>query len=219
MLVKNRLMNNFSFAYWSINWLNSWSLKRHPNGKQDTPDSGLDSAPGFFRRLAAIGYDSILLLAVLFAATAIILPFNSGEALSDWQIILYRIYLLVVSFLFYGWFWTHGGQTLGLRAWKIKILTLNHHKPISWKQALVRFSFALVSWAVFGLGFLWILVNKNKLAWHDSLSQSGLFFDQKDHKTFTNASDWLHKQPRTTLPHWEKQRPAPDSNHKPIPYC
>ena len=144
--------------------------------------------PGFFRRLAAIGYDSILLIAVLFAATAILLPFNSGEALSNWQIIFYRIYLLVISFLFYGWFWTHGGQTLGLRAWKIKILTLNH-KPISWKHALIRFFCAIVSWAAFGLGFLWILINRNKLAWHDSLSQSGLFFDQEDHHTPSTASD------------------------------
>ncbi len=157
-------------------------MKRNLHDKQKIPGADLNSVPGFFRRLAAIAYDSILLLAVLFAATALILPFNSGEALNNWQIIFYRFYLLFVSFLFYGWFWTHGGQTLGLRVWKMKVLTLNH-QSMTWKQAMIRFCFALLSWAAFGLGFIWIMINKNSLAWHDSLSQSRIFFAQKDTQT------------------------------------
>ncbi|MGZ8191298.1 MAG: RDD family protein [Methylococcaceae bacterium] len=141
---------------------------------------GKDSAsiPGFLRRLGAIFYDFILLIAVLFLATALLLPFNAGEAFTSSQI-LYPLYLLAVSFFFYGWFWTHGGQTLGLRTWKIKVLTFNR-QTISWQQALVRFLTAIVSWGFFGLGFLWILFDKNKLSWHDHLSQTTLFFDSKD---------------------------------------
>ncbi|MDD1627213.1 MAG: RDD family protein [Methylococcaceae bacterium] len=81
-----------------------------------------------------------------------------------------------MSFFFYGWFWTHGGQTLGLRAWKIKILTLDQ-KPINWTQALLRFTTSIISWAFFGLGFLWILFDKNQRSWHDHLSKTALFFD------------------------------------------
>jgi uncharacterized RDD family membrane protein YckC len=134
------------------------------------------SAPGFLRRLAAQIYDFLLLIALLFLATALLLPFTSGEAVSNQQTLIYRIYLTVISFLFYGWFWTHGGQTLGLRAWKIKVLTFDQ-KPISWKQALLRFVTAFVSWGFFGLGFLWILFDKNRRGWHDHLSKSALFFD------------------------------------------
>ena len=57
---------------------------------------------GFFRRLAVIGYDSLLLLAILFIATAILLPFNAGEAVTTKYITL--PYYLLVSFGFYGWF-------------------------------------------------------------------------------------------------------------------
>ncbi|MEI6068427.1 MAG: RDD family protein, partial [Methylococcaceae bacterium] len=89
------------------------------------PGRDLLSAPGFFRRLAAQLYDIFLLVAVLFVATALLLPFTTGAAVSDQQLIIYRIYLVIISFFFYGWFWTHGGQTLGLRAWKIKVLTLD----------------------------------------------------------------------------------------------
>ena len=134
------------------------------------------SAPGFLRRLAAQLYDIFLLVAILFLATAILLPFTSGESISEQQILIYRIYLAVISFLFYGWFWTHGGQTLGLRAWKIKVLTLNK-KPISWKQAFLRFITAIISWSVLGLGFLWIFMNKRRYSWHDYLSKTALFSD------------------------------------------
>ena len=140
------------------------------------PGRDLLSAPGFLRRLAAQVYDLLLLIALLFLATALLLPFTAGEAISAQQTLIYRIYLAVISFLFYGWFWTHGGQTLGLRAWKIKVLTFDQ-KPISWIQALLRFASALVSWSFFGLGFLWILADKNRRSWHDHLSKTALFFD------------------------------------------
>jgi len=136
------------------------------------------SAPGFLRRLAAQIYDLLLLIALLFLATALLLPFTSGVAVSAQQTLIYRAYLLVISFFFYGWFWTHGGQTLGLRAWKIKVLTLDQ-KPINWNQALLRFATAMISWAFFGLGFLWILIDKNRCSWHDHLSKTALFFDSQ----------------------------------------
>ncbi|MGZ8165141.1 MAG: RDD family protein [Methylobacter sp.] len=136
------------------------------------------SAPGFLRRLAAVFYDLLLLIALFFVATALLLPFNEGQAFTAKQF-FYPIYLLVVSFFFYAWFWTHGGQTLGLRAWKIKVLTLNR-EPISWKHALLRFTAALLSWIFFGLGFLWILIDKDKRSWHDYLSKTALFFETQN---------------------------------------
>lgn len=131
-------------------------------------------APGFLCRLAIVIYDLLLLFAVLFLATALVLPFNHGEAFTHQ--LFYSLYLLLVSFLFYGWFWTHGGQTLGLRAWKTKVLTLDQ-QPITWLQALIRFATALVS---LGLGLLWILVSKDRRAWHDSLSKTAVFYQTKE---------------------------------------
>jgi uncharacterized RDD family membrane protein YckC len=140
------------------------------------PGDRVNPSPGFLVRLAALLYDLLLLIAIFFVATAILLPLNSGEAATPSQLIYYRIYLVCISFAFYGWFWTHGGQTLGLKAWKIKVLTLDE-KPISWKQAAYRFLAAAFSWGIFGMGFVWILFDKNKLSWHDRLSKTALFFD------------------------------------------
>ncbi len=124
--------------------------------------------------MGAIFYDTLLLLAVLFFATALALPFNSGRAFTADQF-YFPLYLFAVSYAFYTGFWTHGGQTLGLRAWKLKVCSLNGG-PVSWKQASVRFLVAILSWACLGLGFLWCLVAKNRLCWHDHFSHTQLKF-------------------------------------------
>ena len=132
-------------------------------------------SPGFFRHLAIIIYDALLLLAVLFLATAIALPFNNGEAFTNTEY-LFPLYLLTISFLFYGWFWTHGGQTLGMKTWKVKLQTIDR-QSITWRIALKRFFLAIISWGTLGLGVLWKLIDKNQQTFHDNFSETGLFFD------------------------------------------
>ena len=134
--------------------------------------------PSFFRYSAIVFYDALLLLAVWFFATLLILPFNAGIAFSKEQF-LYPAYLVFVSFLFYGWFWTHGGQTLGLKAWKIRLLSDNL-KPVTWYQALIRFMVSILSSGLFGIGFFWIFVDKNHRCWHDIVSKTRLFRVSED---------------------------------------
>jgi uncharacterized RDD family membrane protein YckC len=123
--------------------------------------------------MAIILYDAILLFAILFFATALVLPFNQGEALINSRF-LFPVYLGGISFAYYGWFWTHGGQTIGLKTWKFQVLTMDR-KPITWKQAFFRFCLGNVSWLAFGLGFLWIFFDKDSLALHDRLSKTRLY--------------------------------------------
>ncbi len=129
-------------------------------------------APGFFRRLAAICYDSFLLVAVFFLVTSMLLPVNSGKAFAPNQY-YYPVILFVVGYLFFAWFWTHGGQTLGMRAWKLKLTTEND-QPISWQIAACRYFAACLSLLSLGLGFCWIIIDTDKKAWHDYLSKTKL---------------------------------------------
>ncbi len=137
------------------------------------PDDHALPSPGFFRRFVVVFYDALLLLAILFFATAAALPFNEGEAFTNSNI-LYPGYLLGISFLYFGWFWTHGGQTPGLKTWKLRVLD-SDQRPITWKQAFFRFIFGFFSWALLGVGFLWIMIDKKKLSWHDRLSKTRLY--------------------------------------------
>ncbi len=74
---------------------------------------------------------------------------------------------------FHLWFWTHGGQTLGMRAWRLRLVSDDGDK-VTLRQALVRYAVAILSWLVLGLGFLWILFDGKKRAWHDIASRTRL---------------------------------------------
>lgn len=134
-------------------------------------DSSIKYA-GLFRRLLAIIYDLFLLIALLFIATAFAMVFNQGDAIEPGQPLYpyYLVYLLTVSFAFFGWFWTHGGQTLGMKTWKIR-LQQTDGQSISWQLALIRFFTAILSWSLLGMGFIWSLFQPQKRAWHDMASK------------------------------------------------
>ncbi|MGH1542477.1 MAG: RDD family protein [Arenicella sp.] len=131
--------------------------------------------PGLFIRLLVIIYDGLLLAGVIFASYAILFSLSLllPENINEMQLIktIKFIILLLVSFVFYGWFWVNGGQTLGMRAWHLYLVN-EHGKFISWRQAAIRYLCAALSWATVGLGFSWILISKDKSAWHDTISDS-----------------------------------------------
>ena len=136
--------------------------------------------PSFARRLMAMLYDAFLQVALLFIITGLTLAVRGGEAVppnSGW----YQGLLLLVSFLYFGWFWTHGGQTLGMRAWRVRVVTV-FGDPITWTNALVRFCFAVCSLAVVGVGFLWALVDRQNRTWHDRWSDTQLVLLEKETK-------------------------------------
>ena len=143
-------------------------------------ESTLDrtEVPSLLRRLAAIFYDALLLVGVLFVAS-LPLPFIPQDIDDVWWIrLLVQAYLLLVCLLFFAWFWVHGGQTLGMRAWRLQV-TKSDGSPITWNSAVIRFFSAILSWLVFGLGFLWVLVDKERKAWHDRLSNTTLSLEPK----------------------------------------
>lgn len=126
-------------------------------------------AAGLFYRLVAIFYDGLLLLSVLLIATALALLATKGTL--HYHNPFFRTFLFLICFSFYTWFWLHGGQTLGMRAWRLRLQRIDG-QPITIWQALLRFMAAIPSLALAGLGLLWILVDKDKLAWHDRISES-----------------------------------------------
>lgn len=125
---------------------------------------------GLGRRLAAIVYDGLVLVAVLFFATVPVVLLNGGAVEHS---PLFNVYLLLVAFGFFGGFWTHGGQTIGMRTWRIR-LERSTGERVRWRDAAVRFLAAIVSWAALGAGFWWSMIDREGLAWHDRLSRTVL---------------------------------------------
>jgi len=141
------------------------ALRPAPKTPPDLPP------PGLPRRLGALFYDCLLLLGLLFFATLALLPLRGG-AFGPHSLV-YQAYLLGVAFLFFGGFWTRGGQTLGMRAWKIRLCSADGG-AVSWRQAGLRFVAALFSFGLFGLGFFAALADPDKCCWHDRIAGTRL---------------------------------------------
>ena len=126
------------------------------------------------RRLATAGYDFLILLAIWIMATGLLMPFTGGaiDPPLPWNI-PFDLYILAVSFTYFGWFWTHGGQTLGMKAWKYEVVT-TEGMPIGFAAALKRFLLALLSWLALGAGWWWLLFDREQLTFHDRFSNTRL---------------------------------------------
>ena len=125
---------------------------------------------GLLRRLGALLYDSLLLLALFMVATALMLPLSGGEAITPAGHPLlefaYRAVLLALLVGFYGFFWTRRGQTLGMASWRLRV-EREDGALLTWPDTLRRLAAAAVSIAPAGLGFLWMLVDPRRRTWHD----------------------------------------------------
>jgi uncharacterized RDD family membrane protein YckC len=104
--------------------------------------SAAGSPAGLWRRLAALFYDLLLVVALAFFATFAMLPLTGGEAiLSSTQGAIghaYHAVLLLITFGSFGRCWTHGGQTLGMKAWRIELQTAAGGR-LNWPGAAGRF--------------------------------------------------------------------------------
>ncbi len=134
------------------------------------------------RRLLAIFYDWILCIALTMVMTMIYMAVShsligaeeykalneSGATINDpWL----KSILFLSLFLFFAYFWTRTGQTLGMQVWHLRVQNIDN-TPISWRQALIRFITALVSVSCFGLGYIWILFDKQNRSWQCITSKS-----------------------------------------------
>lgn len=130
---------------------------------------------GLPRRLGALLYDGLLLLAVLMVATALFLLLTGGEAVDPDRTPLlefvYRMLLLLLIVGFFGVFWTRRGQTLGMASWRLRV-EREDGRLLGWGDTVRRLGWAIVSLAPLGLGFAWILVDPERRAWHDRLSRT-----------------------------------------------
>jgi len=130
------------------------------------------------RRLGAIVYDTLLVLALLFLTTIPFIAARGGEPVETDNNLLYQACIALVVFLFFTVFWSRSGRTLGMQSWGLRVETPDGEIP-TFAQASLRFFAGILSWAVVGLGFLWQLWDSEQLTWHDRLSGTRLRYYPK----------------------------------------
>jgi uncharacterized RDD family membrane protein YckC len=78
----------------------------------------------------------------------------------------FELLLAACAFAYFGLSWRRGGQTLGMRAWRIAVVDA-HGGAVGWGRWLLRFAVMLVSLAAGLLGVLWGFVDPRTRMWHD----------------------------------------------------
>ncbi len=140
-----------------------------------TDNSQLPNA-GLWRRLAAMVYDIFLLVGLSFCygicallLRSVVFPSPNSEL--EQPGILFQLGWIIVLVSFYVYFWSKGGQTLGMRAWRLKLVP-EQDKEFNIYRGILRCALASISFAALGLGYLWCLIDRKSLTLHDRLSHT-----------------------------------------------
>lgn len=153
--------------------------------KRLVTDEELASLPraGLLRRLAALLYDMFLVGGIWVTCGFILLMLyglvgdNTSEvvdgAIQTSPVLSFIQLVMMVTTVtaFYLWFWRRTGQTLGMIAWRIRVLNTDN-KPVTLRQGLTRFYLAWPAFWLGGLGYLWMYIDKQGDAIHEKLSDT-----------------------------------------------
>lgn len=126
-------------------------------------------------RLLAISYDLLLLLAIWFV-TSLVVYLARGQrevrpgSLAAW---LELALLWWVTGAYFVASWRRGGHTVGMRAWRLKVLAADGHPPRIGVLCL-RYAVATISLLAGGLGLVWALIDADYRCWHDLAADTRL---------------------------------------------
>jgi len=153
------------------------------------PKHALGQYAGFISRLFAFIVDMVILTILLIASSwflQVIKTFNSQNALINikpyfpiitniWAFMFNPITLSVAAALlilgYFVIFFFLAGQTPGKALMGVKVVSLRGGKMKLW-QALIRYIGYYISFLVFGLGFIWIILDTRRMGWHDKMART-----------------------------------------------
>ena len=128
------------------------------------------------RRLAAGFYDLFPLAAVLMAATALLFPLTRERIAPG--TLWYQLYLAVIVFLYYGVSWRRGGQSIGMRAWRLRVVR-EDGGALSWRDVALRFAVGVFALAAAGAGLFAALFDPRRRMWHDLATRTVVLLEPK----------------------------------------
>jgi uncharacterized RDD family membrane protein YckC len=136
------------------------------------------NSPPVWRHMLALLYDTFLIIPLIIAANALLMAiyvnlFMNFDTTQEIRLPAGAVQVVVILCiaLFYWIFWRRGGQTLGMQAWRIKLVS-NEGAQLTTPQIALRLVGALLSGLI--LGILWKYLDRDGYYWHDRLSKTHL---------------------------------------------
>lgn len=134
-------------------------------------------------------YESLLVIAILMAygfATTGLAVLLQGKGDMDYQIttsgVFYQLGIVLTIVLFYAYFWYRGGQTVGMKAWRLRVKTIED-KPPGFARCFYRALLAFPGFLLGGISYWWKLIDRDKLCLHDRISGTKVVLEPKRKKS------------------------------------
>ena len=141
------------------------------------------------KRLLAMLYDLLpvlslwFLLGFLFALGYTLAGHAPRENIQPWSLLQWLLWLScwLVTGAYATVSWRRGGQTLGMRPWRLRVVSADGQPPT--RSALWRrYAVATLALAAAGLGFWWAWFDRDRLAWHDRASGTRVVHERRNRK-------------------------------------
>ena len=163
-----------------------------PAAGWQTPVETVGPAPGIAfaghgPRLIAYIVDGLILTIALFVLIALpamvgFVAFARGPGPGMGVIavvVVLSLLAIVVSIAYFPFFWARGGQTPGMKLFRLRVVRDRDGGPISGGQAVMRLVGYWINSAVLYIGFAWILVDQRRRGWHDLIAGTVVIVDPR----------------------------------------
>jgi len=127
---------------------------------------------GFFKRVFSLIYDTLAVIGIMLSLSLLLVLINGGSTEENNLASLIQFLIIALSGpTFYTYFWlANNGQTLGMQAWKIQLIS--EKKDLSIKVCLFRCFISVISLLILGMGYFLILFHKEKKSLSDLLTDT-----------------------------------------------
>ena len=132
------------------------------------------STPSFFKLGACLVYEGLVVIALSLVCTTIFVLLI-GDATVGIKRYLLQLFLWLTAGVYFIWCWQKSGQTLAMQTWQLKLVNQDaNFLPLN--KSILRYVLASFSLMLFGLGYVWVIVDRDRLFLHDRLLKNKIIF-------------------------------------------
>ena len=131
-------------------------------------------APSLLKLGACFIYDALAVIALCFVC-ALVVIILIGDASYGLKRYMLQLFLWIAIGIYFVWCWSKSGQTLAMQTWQLKVVN-EDYQLLTWNKATARYMLASVSLMLFGLGFLWAIVDRGHLFLHDRVLNTYIIY-------------------------------------------
>jgi uncharacterized RDD family membrane protein YckC len=121
----------------------------------------------------------VIIVNVVALVVGYVLFFLGVSVLSTVPTVISTLLSLAISTGYFTYFFGNG-QTLGMKAVKIKLCDTEGTYPIGYVKGFLRWIGMIISGLLIGIGYLWILIDENKQGWHDKIAGTYVVVEKED---------------------------------------